>query len=310
MEQCGIRLQGPPATLHMSHESSRFVPNPIRNTSKGVVGAMHGGAPCSCEHLMLIEGKHFRDYQDQWGEPPRYVVPLANAKDLELHLHRASHYQIAVRAIARSTDERTFIATLLPPGAVCGHSAFVDSNSGAAPLAAPLRILAYFNSFVFDWVSRQFVAANITLFVLRSLPIPSGNQYSAFLSHGALRLTCNHAGYEPLWVEQVGDAWREDGVRGTWPVLAGDDARWAVRSAIDAVVADAYGLTREQYEHVLGTFSHASYPAAPRRCLEAFDKLRSMGLEAFMKKHDPYWDIPLNENPPPPAPKLPPTQLP
>ena len=45
----------------------------------------------------------------------------------------------------------------------------------------------------------------------------------------------------------------------TWPVLAGDDERWAVRAAIDAVVADAYGLSREQYAHVLSTFSHASY---------------------------------------------------
>jgi hypothetical protein len=32
------------------------------------------------------------------------------------------------------------------------------------------------------------------------------------------------------------------------------------RGAIDTVVADAYGLTREQYAHVLASFSHRSYP--------------------------------------------------
>ena len=76
----------------------------------------------------------------------------------------------------------------------------------------------------------------------------------------------------------------------------GDDERWAVRAAIDAVVADAYGLSRDQYAHVLSTFSHASYPKAPELCLARFDELKAIGLEAFTKKYDPYWDIPLNES--------------
>ncbi|NLF15826.1 MAG: hypothetical protein GX595_01015 [Lentisphaerae bacterium] len=126
------------------------------------------------------------------------------------------------------------------------------------------------------------------------------------LAHGGLRLTCNHAGYAPLWREQVGDAWREPGrAPFTWPVLEGDDARWAVRAAIDAVVADAYGLSREHYAHVLSTFSHKSYPKAPELCLAAFDELKALGLDAFTQKHDPYWDIPLNEALPKPVIDLP-----
>jgi hypothetical protein len=84
-------------------------------------------------------------------------------------------------------------------------------------------------------------------------------------------------------------------------VLEGDDARWAVRAVIDAVVADAYGLTREQYTHVLSTFSHKSYPTAPELCLARFDELQTMGLEVFTHRYDPYWDIPLNENLPQPV---------
>ena len=91
----------------------------------------------------------------------------------------------------------------------------------------------------------------------------------------------------------------------TWPVLAGDDERWAVRAAIDAVVADAYGLSRDQYAHVLSTFSHASYRRAPDLCLTGFDELKSLGLEKFTRKYDPYWDIPLNENLPQPVIDLP-----
>jgi len=104
----------------------------------------------------------------------------------------------------------------------------------------------------------------------------------------------------------VGEAWREEGKPPlTWPVLAGDDERWAVRAAIDAVVADAYGLSREQYAHVLSTFSHASYRKAPELCLDRFDELKSLGLEEFTRRYDPYWDIPLNENLPQPVIDLP-----
>jgi hypothetical protein len=39
---------------------------------------------------------------------------------------------------------------------------------------------------------------------------------------------------------------------------------------IDAVVAHANGLTRDQYAHVLSTFSHSSYQDATRQCLAAF----------------------------------------
>ncbi len=129
---------------------------------------------------------------------------------------------------------------------------------------------------------------------MNGCPVPElkGKQ-NALLAHSALRLSCNHAGYAALWKEQMGGEWREPTRPLTWPVLAGSDARWRVRSVIDAVVADAYGLDRSQYEHVLGSFSHSSYPGAPKFCLEAFDELKSTGLDVFVKQHDPYWDIPL-----------------
>ena len=103
----------------------------------------------------------------------------------------------------------------------------------------------------------------------------------------------------------MGDEWRELKPRHTYPVLEGDDTRWAIRAAIDAVVADAYGLSREQYGHVLSTFNHKSYPKAPELCLAAFDELRKIGVETFVKKRDPYWDVPLNENLPKPVIDLP-----
>jgi hypothetical protein len=76
--------------------------------------------------------------------------------------------------------------------------------------------------------------------------------------------------------EQLGHTWRELATEPfSWPMLDGEDARWAVRSVTDAVVANAYGFSREQYEHVLSTFSHSSYPKAPELCIDGVSSRRS-----------------------------------
>jgi hypothetical protein len=126
-----------------------------------------------------------------------------------------------------------------------------------------------------------------------------------FINHSSLRLTCQHGGYSQLWHEQLGEVWRESKPAFTWPVLATDDDRWEVRSAIDAVVADAYGLDRNQYAHILSAFGHKSYPKAPELCLAKFDELKQLGLDVFTRKYDPYHDIPLNESLPQPVIELP-----
>ena len=126
------------------------------------------------------------------------------------------------------------------------------------------------------------------------------------LSHLAVRLSCVTASFATLWYEQLADTWREPGKPPlAWPVLATDDERWDARAAIDAIVADGYGQNRDQYAHVLSTFKHAAYPKAPELCLAMFDELKTIGIDAFAKNHDPYWDIPLNENLPGPVSDLP-----
>jgi len=194
----------------------------------------------------------------------------------------------------------------LPPGTAAAGSIVVEWQPQQRPDATALWCICVVNSFTFDMDVRSLVQTNFNKAVLRQTRWPNApSELLPLLAHSALRLSCNHAGYAPLWEEQLGDAWREPKLRHTWPVLEGDDERWAVRAVIDAVVAEAYGLDRAQYEHVLSTFSHKSYPKAPDVCLAAFDELKLLGLDAFTKKHDPYWDIPLNESLPKPVIDLP-----
>ncbi|MFP4437331.1 MAG: hypothetical protein ACLFVO_08795 [Chloroflexaceae bacterium] len=267
-------------------------------------------------YLVLHEGKTFHQYTDRWAERPRYLVSLSKMDSSHKVMETTLYFRLAYREIAASTNERSMIFAVIPPGTICGHKGPNERSPSVRPSSAALSTIAYTNSYTFDWLMRLRVQSTVMLFYLLANPTPltlghwsptpdTRHPIPAFLAHSALRLTCNHAGYEPLWREQVGTAWREAGAPFTWPVLSGNDERWRVRAAIDAVVADAYGLNREQYAHVLATFSHKSYPTAPELCLAAYDQLQASGPAAFTRQHDPYHDIPLNMNLPQPVIQLP-----
>jgi hypothetical protein len=248
-------------------------------------------------YLPLHEGKTFHQYDDRWESPPRYLVAISSIADKPGWLKPAQHYRLAFRDIARSTDEHTGIFCMIPPGVVFGNTAPCEREPSERATFNALVFLSVANSFPFDWSIRIKAAAHVNLFILNGCPFPSLDRVrQLFLVHTALRLSCNHSGYADLWAEQIGQCWREPIPAQSWPVLKGDTRRWEFRAAIDAVVADAYGLSRNQYEHILSSFRHNSYPKIPYLCLETYDELQQIGIEEFTKKHDPYWDIPLNES--------------
>src|SRR5262249_40267855 len=155
-------------------------------------------------------------------------------------------------------DQNVAIFNMNQAGITSGNTARFEHTPEIRANSRALAVLAGVNSFPFDWLLQLRVRSHLNEFMLSSTPICCRLENLPLLSHVALRLSSNHSGYAPLWREQVGDAWREPKPPFTWPVLATDDERWAVRAAIDAVVADTYGLNRDQYAHVLSTFSHKS----------------------------------------------------
>ncbi len=302
-EHLNIRLG---RELHMTDDAWRFIPCQQILSTEEDSRKPETALVLLCRGIItLFEGKNINTFNDRWSFRPSYLLPLENVKSREKWLFSPRYYRIAMRKIQNSQNERTFTMTLLPAGWLSGDSIFAEQNASERPNWKALTLTSYCSSYISDWLLRQFVTANVNLFIVNRIPLPWKDNLALFLTHCALRLTCNHAGYAALWREQVGDVWREERAPFDWPVLAGDDARWRVRAAIDAVVADAYGLSREQYAHVLSTFSHKSYPQAPALCLAAYDELKQIGLEAFTQRHDPYWDIPLNQNLPQPVIELP-----
>jgi hypothetical protein len=304
LDSLGIRCG---EELHMSKASSRFtgiddvLPPDLDPRDPAVARDLLARG-----YLTLHEGKTFHQFDDRWGDRPRYLVHLDQLADKPAWRAAARYYRLAFRDIASSTNERTGIFAVLPPGNVCGNKAPCERSPNERPSKSALLLVALSNAFAFDYVLRMKVQATVNLFILNGCPVPKLDaQLERFLAHAALRLSCNHAGYAALWAEQLGGEWREAAPRHTWPVLGDERARWAVRAAVDAVVARAYGLERAQYEHVLSSFSHTSYPQAPALCLAAYDELAAVGVDAFLRRHDPYHDVPLNESLPRPAIDLP-----
>lgn len=292
MDGIGIFLS---REAHMTDDAGRFTPvaallgSGLSVTDRSIAERLH------CKgYLVLHEGKTIHQFKDRWDTAPRYAIAVRELAGRPQFLENTRYFRAACREIARSTDERTAIAAILPPGVICGHTINVERRPSQRPNAAALTVVAVMNSFAFDWMLRQKAAAHVSLYILSELPSPRLTPIAdRFLAHDSLRLSCNHQGFLPLWREQLGNAWCEASKPCFWPAVPAEDARWRLRAAMDAVMANAYGLDRADYEHILGSFSHRSFKLAPAFCLRAFDELAEKGLEAFCREHDPYFDIPL-----------------
>ncbi len=259
--------------------------------------------PIANRGFVVYEGEHIWQFTDQTEGFNEKYLPEIKLKERTDLISLIPYFRFGYRLIASSTNERTLVAAILTPGSVCTQSISIERrNIAERQNHHALGLCSLWNSQVLDWLARQRVAATVNKFLLETIPVPDLGRVWLFLTHSALRLTCNHEGYLPLWHEQLGDAWREPKPKYTFPVLDGEAERWEVRAAIDAVFAQAYGLNRDQYEHVLHSFDRASGPNPYTDiCLEKWDELHTLGLEAFTRKYDPYHDIPLVETLPKPV---------
>ncbi|MCD4654658.1 hypothetical protein K8T06_12095 [bacterium] len=257
----------------------------------------------SLGYVTLYEGKNFWHYDDHWEARSLYCIALTKIKEKASWITGSRYFRIAYRAVASATNERTVIFSVIPPATVFGNSSPVERDPAEHSKQRSILLISVANTYSFDWTARIRTGSNLNKFILFSCPFPNTKEINVFLVHSAMRLSCNNYRYKSLWIELIGNLWREPGIPTfTWPLHKDQDDHWKLRSAIDSVVAKVFGLSRDQYEHVLSTFSHKSYPKAPELCLAKYDELKAIGLEAFTKKYDPYWDIPLNENLPQPDP--------
>ncbi|MDX5962856.1 DNA methyltransferase [Rhodococcus opacus] len=158
------------------------------------------------------------------------------------------------RDIARASDSRTFVPSVLPTSAV-GH---------VFPIAFPTdpaigpALLAVWSSLAFDYVARQKLSGtHMTYTVLKQLGCPTP---SAFARPTPWQTDCTLAEWmRPYVLELSYTSWRlepyavdlgDNGAPFCWDV----ERRAMLRADLDAAFLYVYGLSRVEAEHVLDSF--------------------------------------------------------
>ncbi len=228
--------------MHMTNDSALFQTSPAAG------------------RLPLYEGKMIHQFDSASAEP-RYWVDAEQGRAALLgrtadvgQTMAYQRYRFAYRAIARNTDSRTLIASVLPKNSFYGHSL----NAAKEPVdeAVHLYLLAVLNGLAFDYILRQMVSSNLTMFFIYQCPVPrldKSDAYFGLVVQRAARLICTTPEFDDL-ARSVGLKSHKD--------CATDPAERArLRAELDGLVAQLYGLSEEEFAHILGTFPLVPEPA-------------------------------------------------
>ena len=201
--------------------------------------------------LPFYEGKMIHQFDAFYAEPQFWI---SEDKLLDLSLENRQQlytYRVVHRRIAAATNERTLISAIVSPQNACEVNATVVLVTENTDEAIKPYVCALLNSFVLDFVIRYKIAQTLNMFYMYQLPLPRlnpGNPFFDAIAPRAARLTCTRVEFADLWREVMGEDWDESSG-------ATDSAeRQRLRDEIDAIVAHLYGLSRADFDHILGTF--------------------------------------------------------
>lgn len=182
------------------------------------------------------------------------VVPVDRWVNLEAHERKFKRLprkdsRVVMRDIARNTDARTCIATVLPEKSCTCHT-LVTMDVEAIPLMVAAAVV---NSFAFDFLARLRAAGtHISWTFMSRIAVPSPAEcrsipaIATFSADGSNALERDEHYFEAVW-------------------------------RANRAVTEAYGLSRLDFEHVLGSF-----PVFTRKHPE---------LQSFLKTRVAEWEV-------------------
>jgi hypothetical protein len=144
--------------------------------------------------------------------------------DAETRTSNGQTWKVSFRDVSKSSDERSFIASVVPGKWPCGHKLpvfHVNSHDGSAPFT----ICGLLDSFVLDFILRLITSGANSLGLISQLPVP------VQLPVDATRLS-RQLSQKPLVDQEVDE----------------------VRALLDALIAELYELTLAEYAYMLSTF--------------------------------------------------------
>lgn len=224
----------------------------------------------------VLAGSSFNLWNPDFGTPYAYV----ETEKLTAHLKKkrerqsrtkssaffasdASHSaplplqqaRIAFRDVTNGTNQRTVIASLLPPHVTLTHKAPYFYRALGTPKDEAF-LVGVLSSIPFDWFARRFVDLTVSYGLLMAMPVPSGKNRPAVTNRvveTAARLAAVDERYTD-WASSVG-------------VSVGSVKSEAEKNdliaELDALVSLLYGLDRDDVIHIFETF-HRGWNYAER----------------------------------------------
>jgi hypothetical protein len=210
--------------------------------------------------------------QDPDFEPtPRYWVPESEVATRLAARGWSRDWLMGWRDIARSTDERTVIATVFPRKGVGNNLDLMLFGAKFGP-GLQAALVASLASLTCDYFARPKVGGtHLNLFICQQIAVVPPSYYSgedlAFIVPRVLELTYISHAMAPFA--------RDLGYQG--PPFAWDqDRRAQLRAELDAWYARAYGLTRDELRYMLdpADVKGPDYPSETFRVLKNNDIAR------------------------------------
>ncbi|EKE96446.1 Eco57I restriction-modification methylase domain-containing protein, partial [Tolypothrix sp. PCC 7601] len=197
--------------------------------------------------LYNFSNKEFNEVTDQehintnFKTNPRYKV---KQNELMRRLSKdKDNWILAYRRIARSTDERTMIASIVPTHCINENGVILINSYKAQQW---LLLLSNLNSLVLDYILRQRDCFSINNSDIRQLPILLPKYYTQedieFITPRVLELVYTAWDMQPF-AKDMG----YDGEPFTW----NPNRRALLRAELDAYYAKLYGLTRDELRYIL-----------------------------------------------------------
>lgn len=213
----------------------------------------------STGRLPLYEGKMIYQFSHTFSEA-RYWIDekkgrsaiIGRSPDTKQKLDYQT-YRLGFRDIARNTDHRTMISTIIPP-AFHGNKlptvkVYDEDGNRILENSQQLFLCAVWNSFVIDAMLRLKVTTTLNFFYIYSLPVPRLTEEDpvfAPIVERAAKLICTTPEFDDLA--------REVGLRDHTEGVTNEAERAKLRAELDGMIAHLYGLTEEEFVHVLSTF--------------------------------------------------------
>jgi hypothetical protein len=195
----------------------------------------HFVSPGRANAMLIVEGKQLTPFQVDLARSSHAISVRSASRRLD-GAATYSRARIAYRDVAGATNKLTLIAAMLPANVVSTHTVFC-LKSGLEP-AWQWCLLGLMNSLVANYLVRLNVTTHVTASLMSRLPVPKPAADSrAFKRLASLARALASTG------------------------IVGDSREYA---ELNAIAAELYGLSTEDFRHVLNSF-----PLLPRSLRDA-----------------------------------------